>query len=167
MTTATQSPSDRTVLLRLSSALRIDRDPDCLFGQLHDPELLFDCVPGVSLTRVLDPRTVEARMVIGLGPFTAAYIGSARIVRSDGSLRTTSIDLEGQSDIWGSARAHLKLTVRPAVGGSSLRTSVWLAMTGRSTLLGRPILHRVAGEMFARTEDRMKSRLEDEVLTSS
>jgi carbon monoxide dehydrogenase subunit G len=163
MTSATRTPGDRTVLLRLSSALRIDRDPDCLFGQLHHPETLFECVPGVSLTRVLDPRTVEARIVVGIGPFTAAYSGSARIVRSDQSLRKTSIDLEGQSDIWGSVRAHMRLTVRPAAGGSSLRTSVRLAMTGRSTLLGRPILHRVAGEMFARTGDRIKGRLEEDL----
>jgi carbon monoxide dehydrogenase subunit G len=161
MSSSSWERNDRTVLLRLRSALRIDRDPDVLFDRLHDPETLFGCVPGVSLTRVLDRQTVEARMVVGMGPFTVAYDGTARVVRSDQALRTTSIDLEGQSDIWGSARAHLKMTVKPVVCGSSLHTSVWLAMSGRTALWGRPILHRVADEVFARAGDRIRRRLED------
>jgi carbon monoxide dehydrogenase subunit G len=161
VTPSTWGRHDGEVLLRLSSALRIERDPDHLFGELQQIENLFYCVPGVSLTRVLDPRTVEARMVVGLGPIVVAYDGTARIVTSDRASRTASIDLEGQADVWGSARAHMRMNVRPVVGGSSLRTSVWLQMTGRTTLLGRKLLHRIGDEMFARTGDRIKRRLED------
>jgi carbon monoxide dehydrogenase subunit G len=166
MTTSTWTRHDLPVLLRLSSALRIERDPDHLFGELQQLDRFFECVPGVSLTRVLDPRTVEARMVVGLGPITIAYDGTARMVTSDRISRMASIDLQGRADVWGSARANMKMTVRPVAGGSSLHTSVWLALTGRTTLLGRDLLHRIADEMYARTGDRIKRRLEDAVLSS-
>ena len=155
------APNDGAVLLRLSSALRINCDPDYLFSDLHHPETLFQCVPGVSLTRVIDLRTVEARMVVGVGPFTVAYDGVGRIVTSDRAARTASIDLEGLSDIWGSARARVRMAVRPIGCGSSLNTSVRLMMTGRATALGRPLLHHIADEMFTRTGDRIKSKLEE------
>jgi uncharacterized protein len=105
-------------------------------------------------------------MVVGVGPITAAYDGTARIVTSDRASRTASIDLDGHADVWGSARARMTMKVRPVVGGSSLRTSVWLSITGRTTLLGHQLLHRIADEMFARTGDRIKRRLEDVVLTA-
>jgi carbon monoxide dehydrogenase subunit G len=155
------APNDAAILLRLSSALRIDRDPDCLFSDLHHPETLFQCVPGVSLTRVLDRRTVEARMVVGVGPFAVAYDGVARIVKSDRAARTASIDLEGLSDIWGTASARMRMSVRPVACGSSLNTSVRLTMTGRATAMGRQLLHHIADEKFTRAGVGIKSRLWD------
>jgi len=160
----TLTRNDQTVLLRLSNSLRIDRDPDRIFRRLHDPETLAGCVPGVSITHVLDRQTIQARMVVGVGPFSLAYNGTARIIDSDHSSRTASVDLQGEDDVWGLVRARMKLTVRPVADGSSLHTSVQLALTGRTTMLGRKLLQRVADEMFTRTGDRIKRRLEEVVV---
>jgi carbon monoxide dehydrogenase subunit G len=111
----------------------------------------------------------EPELVVGYSEWSTslqvAYDGTARIVKSDPSSRTTNIDLEGTSDIWGGVCAHMKMAVSPAERGSSLHTSVWLAMSGRTTLLGPQLLQRVAEEVFTRTGDRIKSRLEDYALT--
>ena len=59
----------RNDVLNLSRTTQIDRDPDWVFSQLHDPETLLGCVPGGSLTRVIDAERFEARVVPLLGTF--------------------------------------------------------------------------------------------------
>src|SRR6266851_7826506 len=82
-------------VLSLSRVTQVDRDPDWVFRRLHDPETLLACVPGGSLTRVIDAERFEGRIVIGAGPFKFAYYGDGRIVDSDPKGRTASLRLHG------------------------------------------------------------------------
>src|ERR1700680_5321721 len=85
----------RRDVLSLSRMTQIDRDPDWVFGQLHDPERLLGCVPGGSLTKVIDAEHFKGRVVIGAGPFKFACEGDGRIVDSDSKARTASLRLRG------------------------------------------------------------------------
>src|SRR5260370_36446585 len=64
-----------TNVLTRHAVLRVDRDADWVFRELHDPRALMSCVPGGRITKILDARRFEARVVAGGGPFQDAYAG--------------------------------------------------------------------------------------------
>ena len=64
------------IVLRLEGVTQVDRDPDWVFRELHNPVTLLRCVPGASLTRLVGPRRFEARIVFGAGPLKFAYAGA-------------------------------------------------------------------------------------------
>lgn len=156
-----EAPIDRPLVLRLNSAIRIESDPDRVFGELHDFENLCRYVPGATVTRAVGPRTFEARMMVGLRPFMVNLAGTAHIVRSDLQSRQASFDLLGSAGQgWGRLHARMKISVTPDKRGSALQTAVWLSWTGRTSLLGRRLLDRIASEVLAQTGERIKRQLE-------
>src|SRR4029077_19670644 len=85
------------IVVRLRGVTQVDRDPDWVFSELHDPETLLRCVPRGRLTRQVGPGRFEARIAIGVGLFKFAYSGTGRIVDSDLTSRTASMTLAGRA----------------------------------------------------------------------
>jgi carbon monoxide dehydrogenase subunit G len=81
--------------LTRNAVLRVERDADWVFRELHDPRALMSCVPGGRITKILDARRFEARVVAGVGPFKIAYAGTGHIKDSDSGSRTASLTIAG------------------------------------------------------------------------
>ena len=140
----------------------IPRDPDWVFRELHDPELLLSCVPGGSLTRRIDHRRFEARIAIGLGPFRISYTGSGRIVASDPKSRTASLALTGQSYAnMPSVRALMSMAIDGHAGRSEIRMWFEVQISNPGGRLGQAGVDVIARDAVGRIIDRIRQRLED------
>jgi uncharacterized protein len=140
----------------------VDRDPDWIFQQLHDPQKLVACVPGANLTRLVDERRFEARIAVGVGPFKIAYDGSGRFVASDPKRRTASLTVDGRS--WGSMPAvhvHMTMAIQRRPCGSAIRMAFTAGISDRSRLLTQAWLDPIARELVDCTISRIKRQLED------
>jgi carbon monoxide dehydrogenase subunit G len=150
------------IVLNLKGVTQVDRHPDWVFSELHDPNTLLGCVPGGSLTRLLGPRRFEARIAVGAGPFKFAYAGTGRIVKSDPRSRIATMTLNGNPGTrLPCIRIHMAMAVRPHLGGSEIQMSFRVAVIDRTGLLTRNWVDPVACDLLDRTIHRVKRRLED------
>lgn len=149
-------------VIKLTGLTQVDRHPDWVFSELHDPNTLLSCVPGGSLTRLLGPRSFEARIAVGSGPFKFTYAGIGRIVKSDPRLRIASMTLKGHpgTRVPG-IRIHMAMAVSPHLGGSEIQMSFRVAILDRTGLLTHSWVDPVACDLLDRTIHRVKQRLED------
>lgn len=151
----------RQDVLSLSWTTDIDRDPDWVFRALHDPETLLDCVPGGSLTRVIDAERFEGRIVIGAGPFKFAARGGGRITASNPKARTASMRLVGPAvSSIPNVRVRMSMAVHGQPRGSRIQMSLRVTVADGNGLLNRGLLDPIASNLLDTTVRRVKRQLE-------
>jgi len=144
--------------LTRNAVLRVDRDADWVFRELHDPRALMSCVPGGRITKILDARRFEARVVAGVGPFKIAYAGTGHIKDSDSGSRTASLTIAGGGIGMPMSRVRMAMVVSSLDAGAVLYMS--FRMTIENTLLSRELVDFIVGDLLGRTVQRMKVQLE-------
>ena len=155
------------IVLRLKGVSYVDRDPDWVFRELHDPQTLLTCVPGGSLTRLVGPRMFEARIAVGIGPFKFASSGTGRIVDSNPRARTASMTLDGHRSS-NAPHIHIRMamTVLGHPEGSEIQMAFRIVISDRTGLLSPAWVNPVACDLLDRTIRRVKQRLEDAAFAS-
>ena len=148
--------------LALSATTFVARDPDWIFGELHDPKKLVGFVPGASLTRLTGPGSFEAQLAIGFGPIQSHFNGLGRITASDARRRTASLDV-----VCDPATNLLPVRVRMAMAiakrdeGAVLRMTFDVVIPDGPWVLAQPWLDPVACDLIDRTTRRIKQHLEE------
>ncbi len=145
-------------VLTRNAVLRVDRDADWVFRELHDPRALMSFVPGGRITKILDARRFEARVVAGVGPFKIAYAGTGHIKDSDSGSRTASLTIAGGGIGMPMSRVRMAMVVSALDAGAVLYMS--FRMTIENTLLSRELVDFIVGDLLGRTVQRMKAQLE-------
>ena len=154
-----------TDVLTRNAVLRVDRDADWVFRELHDPKTLMSCVPGGRITKVLDARRFEARVVAGVGPFKIAFAGTGHIKDSDTGSRTASLTIAGGGIGMPMSRVRMAMVVSSLDAGAVLHMS--FRMTIERTLLSRGLVDVIVGDLLGRTVQKMKARLESRPISNS
>jgi carbon monoxide dehydrogenase subunit G len=150
------------IVLSLTGLTQVDRDPDWVFGELHDPDTLLGCVPGCSLTRSVGPRKFQARIALGAGPFKLNYSGTGRIVDSDPKSRTASMTLDTHpTSNLPHVGIRMAMAVHPNSRGSEIQMSFRVVVSDSTGLLSRTWVDPIACELLDRTIRRVKQRLEE------
>jgi carbon monoxide dehydrogenase subunit G len=146
----------------MSAVTQVARDPDVVFQELHDPRTLLSCVPGGSLTRLIDSHTFEGRIVVGAGPFKFGYAGRGLIVDSNPRSRTASLILDADPATGVPAlRIRMAMAIHSRNKGSEIRMSFRVAMPHRAEMLPRGWVDPIACDLLDRTVRRLKRRLEE------
>jgi carbon monoxide dehydrogenase subunit G len=149
--------TDRSVLTR-QAVVRVDRDADWVFRELHDPRALICCVPGGRITRIIDARRFEASVVAGVGPFKVAYAGTGHIKESDPGSRTASLTLAGGGVGMPPSRVRMSMVVWAVGPAAELEMSFRVALG--CSLLSRELIDFIVGDLLDRTVGRIKLQLE-------
>jgi carbon monoxide dehydrogenase subunit G len=148
--------TDRSLLhLSLSRMTQVDCDPDWVFRRLHDPEMLLGCVPGGGLTKLIDSKRFEGRIVIGAGPLHFSCEGEGRITGSDPKARTASMRLQSPN-----VRIRMSMAVHGTPHGSEVQMSFCATVADRTGLLNRGWVDPIAGDLLDRTVHQIKRQLE-------
>jgi carbon monoxide dehydrogenase subunit G len=149
--------TDQSVLTR-QALVRVERDADWVFRELHDPTALISCVPGGRITRIIDARRFEASVVAGVGPFKIAYAGTGQIKDSDPRSRTASLTLSGSGAGMPPSRVRMSMVVWAVGPVAELEMSFRVALG--CNLLSREMIDLMVGELLDRTVERIKLQLE-------
>src|SRR4029077_12145558 len=124
------------------------RDPDWVFRELHDPETLLTCVPGCSLTKLRGPRTFEARIAVGIGPFKFTSSGTGRIIDSNPDARTASMTLDGhRSSNAPQIRIRMAMSVLGHPDGSEIQMAFRVVVSDRTGLLSHSWVDPIAWDL--------------------
>jgi carbon monoxide dehydrogenase subunit G len=145
--------------LKLNRAMRVERDPDRVFGELQDARTMLRCVPGAQVSFTPEAGVYEARMTLGVGPLKLACSGLARMTKVDVRARSATGEIEARGDVAG-GRASASIAVRPLDTGSVVYIALRLTVDRSPAWLGYDLVDRIANRLLERSCERLKSQLE-------
>ena len=162
----TSGPVHSPTLIRLRAVTQVDRDPDWVFRRLHDLEMLLGCVPGGNLTRRIDSRTFEARILINVGPFKFGFAGKGRIIASDPRSRTASITLHANpvANV-PTVRIRMAMAIDDSPRGSEIQMSFRVEVWDRSGLITRGLVKPIAYDLLDQTIRTLRQNLQPSLPT--
>lgn len=151
----------RVFALNLARTTQVDRNPDWVFRELHDPERLLSCVPGGSLTRAIDAERFTGCIEMGAGPFKLGCCGEGRIIDSDPTARTASLKLHALAvGLMPDIRIRMSMAVTGHPRGSEVRMAFLVTVVDRTGWLHQGWIDPIASDLLDRTVHRIKRQLE-------
>jgi len=156
-----EAGADKTLELELKAVVHLDRDPDEVFGELHDPETLLSCVPGARLTTLYGPRKFRAQIVLPVGPFRLPYSATGRIVGSNPRSRTASMRLDGHPDaIMPEVRVRMAMAIEDDAPGCAIAMTFHVAVARKARHFTHALVNPIACDLMEKTVHRLRQRFE-------
>jgi len=136
--------------VKAEKQLKLNQNPDMVWKMMIDPSFMVKTVPGAELTELLDDRNFNGKISLKIGPVTAKFNGEAeftKLVEEDYELT-----LEGKGlDTSGKGGANMTMDIKLAPiddGGTEMKSSMSLSITGRLAQFGARMIVAVNNKMF-------------------
>ena len=136
--------------VKAEKQLKLNQNPDMVWKMMIDPSFMVKSVPGAELTELLDDRNFNGKISLKIGPVTAKFNGEAeftKLVEEDYELT-----LEGKGlDTSGKGGANMTMNIKLAPiddGGTEMKSSMSLSVTGRLAQFGGRMIVAVNNKMF-------------------
>jgi len=125
---------------------------EAAWAYLLDVPKIAHCVPGASLTEVIDDKTYTGKVEVKLGPIGVSYKGRINIESMDQATHTVHVRAEGSETRGrGGASATMTAQLQPSEKGTSVVMTTDLAVSGVVAQFGRTgIMQEVAQRMAQR-----------------
>ncbi len=119
---------------------------------LLDVPKIAHCVPGASLTDVIDDKTYAGKVEVKLGPIGVSYKGKITLESVDATTHTVQVKAEGaETRGRGGASAVMTAALQASDNGTSVVMNTDLAVSGVVAQFGRTgIMQEVAQRMAQR-----------------
>ena len=128
----------------------LNQNPDMVWKMMIDPSFMVKSVPGAELTELLDDRNFNGKISLKIGPVTAKFNGEVeftKLVEEDYELT-----LEGKGlDTSGKGGANMTMNIKLVPiddGGTEMKSSMSLSITGRLAQFGGRMIVAVNNKMF-------------------
>ena len=136
--------------VKAEKQLKLNQNPDMVWKMMIDPSFIVKTVPCAELTELLDDRNFNGKISLKIGPVTAKFNGEAKftkLVEEDYELT-----LEGKGlDTSGKGGANMTMNIKLAPiddGGTEMKSSMSLSITGRLAQFGGRMIVAVNNKMF-------------------
>ena len=136
--------------VKAEKQLKLNQNPDMVWKMMIDPSFMVKSVPGAELTELLDDRNFNGKISLKIGPVTAKFNGEAKftkLVEEDYELT-----LEGKGlDTSGKGGANMTMNIKLVPiddGGTEMKSSMSLSITGRLAQFGGRMIVAVNNKMF-------------------
>jgi uncharacterized protein len=125
---------------------------EAAWAYLLDVPKIAHCVPGASLTDVIDEKTYGGKVEVKLGPIGVSYKGRITIESKDETTHTVRVKAEGaETRGRGGASAVMTAALQATEKGTSVVMNTDLAVSGVVAQFGRTgIMQEVAQRMAQR-----------------
>lgn len=136
--------------VKAEKQLKLNQNPDMVWKMMIDPSFMVKSVPGAELTELLDDKNFNGKISLKIGPVTAKFNGEAKftkLVEEDYELT-----LEGKGlDTSGKGGANMTMNIKLGPiddGGTEMKSSMSLSITGRLAQFGARMIVAVNNKMF-------------------
>ena len=136
--------------MRIEQSVMVDAPLDEVWALVNDVPRVAPCMPGATLTKVVDERTYEGTVTVKLGPIRMAYKGTVVLEEVDEASHSARMAASGRDTKGaGTARASVETRLK-AEGDSRTRLDVVsdLQLTGKVASFGRGAIGDVANKLF-------------------
>ena len=136
----------------ITTRFEIGAPIEAAWAYLLDVPKIAHCVPGASLTEVIDDKTYAGKVEVKLGPIGVSYKGRITIDSVDETTHTVHVKAEGaETRGRGGAFATMTAELQPSEKGTSVVMTTDLAVSGLVAQFGRTgIMQEVAQRMAQR-----------------
>ena len=126
--------------MKLRNAFEVPLPPAEAWDLLLDVERIAPCLPGASITEVIDARSYKGRVSVRLGPVALAFDGTAVLEEIDAGARRARVRAQGaDSKGRGGANANVEFRLEPAGGGARVLIETDLNLSGSIAQYGRGV----------------------------
>jgi uncharacterized protein len=151
--------------MRIENAVEVDAPIERVWALVNDIPRVAPCMPGATLTGVVDERTYEGTVLVKLGPLRMSYKGTVVVHEVDEAAHSAQMSASGKDTKGaGTARATVVTRLEPA-GEHHTRMLVTsdLQLTGKVASFGRGgAINDVATRLFGEFADCLRATLEAE-----
>ncbi|WP_188195842.1 SRPBCC family protein [Nonomuraea sp. SYSU D8015] len=144
----------------LTNEITVNASPDEVFALINDMERVVTCLPGAALDG-RDGDSFRGGVKVKVGPVTAAYAGTVRLLEVDPDRRHLRLQGRGADTRGGGdAEAEVALTVEEAAGGAVLRVRTDLLIRGKIVQFGKSAIVAVSDQLLRRFAENLAALIE-------
>lgn len=137
--------------------------PDRAWPLLLDVERIAPCLPGATLTEMIDPRSFKGRATVKVGPVSLTFDGQAKLVDVDDAARTARLEARGNDAKGrGGAQAEARFALVPEGDGTRVTVNTHLVMNGAVAQYGRAsgLMQEVANQLVTQFATNLAAQLD-------
>lgn len=145
--------------MNISNSFIVPLKPDDAWRLLMDVTAVAGCVPGATITEVVNERSFRGTMRVRLGPVAVNFAGLAQFEAIDEAARSASLKASGEdTGKRGSAQARTHFRLHPVDQGSRVDLDTDLQLAGMIAQYGRAagLIAQVAQELLDQFSENLR-----------
>ena len=124
--------------MKLENAFEVPLPPPEAWALLLDIERIAPCLPGASITQIVDQNNYKGKVALRLGPVALSFTGLVTFVETDEDQHRARIKAQGtDSKGRGGANADVRFGIEAAGAGSKVMIETDLNLYGSIAQYGR------------------------------
>lgn len=123
---------------------------DAVWAFMLDPQNVVACMPGASLTQVIDEKSFVGAVKVKVGAVSAQYQGTITYVETDRAAGLVTMLAEGKERGGGTVRGKIvsQLTAVEDGAATSVETRSSIDLTGKIAQVGRGMIEGISGQII-------------------
>jgi len=148
--------------IELRQTFQVRAPVDTVWAFLLNPENVVACMPGASLTQVVDEKRFVGAVKVKVGAVTAQYQGTITYVETDRAAGVVKMLAEGKERGGGTVRGTIVSQLTAIEGGAvtNVETSSSIDLTGKIAQVGRGMIEGVSGQIIKMYVTNVRAMLE-------
>lgn len=148
--------------IELQQTFQVQAPVETVMGFLLNPENVVACMPGASLTQVVDDKSFVGAVKIKVGAVTAQYQGTITYAEVDRAAGLVRMLAEGKERGGGTVRGTIVSQLTSVDGGAatSVQTTSSIDLTGKIAQVGRGMIEGVSGQIIKMYVNNVRAMLE-------
>lgn len=155
--------------IELRQTFQVGAPVDTVWAFMLNPENVVACMPGASLTQVVDEKSFIGTVKVKVGAVTAQYQGTITYAETDRASGTVRMLAEGKERGGGTVRGTIVSQLTAVEGGAATRveTSSSIDLTGKIAQVGRGMIEGVSGQIIKMYVNNVRAMLEPAAAAST
>jgi uncharacterized protein len=147
--------------MKLEQSFEVAAPIDAVWAALNDLERVAPCLPGAAITGHDEDGTYHGSFQVKLGPTTAAYRGTIRVVSAEERTHTATLSARGTDKRGqGGASATIVNTLTEHDGATTVHAATDFTITGRLAGFGRAgMMEDISNRLLRDFSTCLQSRL--------
>jgi carbon monoxide dehydrogenase subunit G len=147
--------------IELQETFQVTAPVEEVWAFMMDPEKVAICLPGATLTEVLDQNSFLGSIKVKIGAIVARYQGKLSYTKRDKDALTTEMLAEAKEKSGGTLNGTISVVLSSLQdGGTEAKCGASVDLTGRIAQVGGGMIEGVSAEMIKKFVANVKMRLE-------
>jgi len=148
--------------LQIQEKFEVAAPPDAVWHFLLDPQNVVDCMPGASLTQIVDDKSFVGAVKLKIGAVTAQYQGTITYLEKDAISRSVKLLASGNERGGGTVSGTILTRLAPSADGRGTMVSCEssIDLTGRILQVGRGMIEGVSAQIIKKYVNNVRAVLE-------
>ena len=148
--------------MQFENSFEVPLPPRDAWRTLLDIRKVAPCVPGASLTEVVDDKTYKGKVGVRLGPVSLSFKGTVTFEEINEDSMSARASARGADEKGrGGADAKVQFALEPIDGGTRVKVSTTLNLSGSVAQYGRAsgIINGVANQITNEFANNLKAQI--------